>query len=75
MNRDIEEIVTHEVIPVLRAMLTEATELRGAVQVLADPLDRLVDELAEGDLLELTKLAARVVRLVETSHINGGARR
>ena len=75
MNRDIEQIVTHEVIPVLRATLTEATELGGAVQVLADRVDRLVGELAEGELLELTRLAARVVRVFETSHSNGGVRR
>jgi hypothetical protein len=74
MNRDIEHIVTHEVIPVLRAALKETTELRGAVQILADSVDRLVGELAEGELLELTKLAARVVRVFETTH-NGGARR
>ena len=75
MNRDIEEIVTHDVIPVLRATLKETTELRGAVQVLADRVDRLTGELAEGELLELTKLAARVVRVFETSHTNGGVRR
>ena len=75
MNRDIEQIVTHDVIPVLRATLKETTELRGAVQVLADRVDRLTGELAEGELLELTKLAARVVRVFETSHTNGGARR
>ena len=75
MTRDIEQIVTHEVIPVLRATLTEVTELRGAVQVLADRVDRLVGELAEGELLELTKLAARVVRVFETNHTNGGVRR
>ena len=74
MNRDIEQIVTHEVIPVLRATLTETTELRGAVQVLADRVDRLTGELAEGELLELTRLAARVVRVFETTH-NGGGRR
>ena len=75
MSRDIEQIVTQEVIPVLRATLTETTELRGAVQVLADRVDRLAGELAEGELLELTKLAARVVRVFETSHTNGGVRR
>ena len=75
MNRDIEQIVTQEVIPVLRATLRETTELRGAVQVLADRVDRLTGELAEGELLELTKLAARVVRVFETSHTNGGGRR
>src|SRR5919198_520894 len=49
MNREIEQIVTHEGIPVLRAALKETTELRGAVQVLADRVDRLVGELAEGE--------------------------
>lgn len=73
MNRDIEQIVTHDVIPVLRATLKETTELRGAVQVLADRVDRLTGELAEGELLELTKLAARVDRVFETTH--NGARR
>ena len=62
MSREIERIVTEDVIPVLRATLRETTELRGAVQVLADRVDRLTGELAEGELLELTKLAARVVR-------------
>jgi len=75
MNREIERIVTDDVIPVLRATLKETTELRGAVQVLADRVDRLTGELAEGELLELTKLAARVVRVFETSHTNGGGRR
>ena len=74
MNRDIAELVTHEVIPVVRAALKETAELRGAVQVLADRVDRLTGELAEGELLELTKLAAGVVRVFETSH-NGGVRR
>jgi len=73
MSRDIEQIVTQEVIPVLRATLKETTELRGAVQVLADRVDRLTGELAEGELLELTKLVARALRLFETTH-NGGRR-
>ena len=74
MNADIEALVTHEVIPVVRAALREMTELRGAVQVLADHVDRLVGELAEGELPELAKLAARAVRAFETPH-NGGAKR
>jgi ATP phosphoribosyltransferase regulatory subunit HisZ len=74
MNRDIEQIVTHEVIPVLRAALKETTELRGAVQVLADGVDRLTGELAEGELLELTKLVARALRAFETPHNGGGKR-
>ena len=73
MNRDIAELVTHEIIPVVRAALKETTELRGAVQVLADRVDRLTGELAEGELLELTKLVARALRVFETTH-NGGKR-
>ena len=71
MNRDIAELVTHEVIPVVRAALKETAELRGAVQVLADRVDRLTGELAEGELLVLTKLAAQALRAFETTH-NGG---
>ena len=74
MSRDIERIVTDDVIPVLRATLRETTELRGAVQVLADRVDRLTGELAEGELLELTKLVARALHVFETTH-NGGGRR
>ena len=74
MNRDIAELVTHEVIPVVRAALKETAELRGAVQVLADRVDRLTGELAEGELLELTKLFAVALRVFETTH-NGGGRR
>ena len=74
MSRDIEQLVTHEVIPVVRAALRETAELRGAVQVLAEHIDRLVGELAEGELLELTKLVAHALRLFDTTH-NGGGRR
>ena len=75
MSRDIAELVTHEVIPVVRAALKETAELRGAVQVLADRVDRLTAELGEGELLELTKLAARALRAFETTHTNGGGHR
>ena len=74
MNRDIDQLVTHEVIPVVRAALKETAELRGAVQVLADRVDRLTGELAEGELLELTKLVARALRAFETTHNGGGKR-
>ena len=75
MTRDIAELVTLEVIPVVRAALKETAELRGAVQVLADRVDRLTAELGEGELLELTKLAARALRVFETTHTNGGGKR
>ena len=75
MTRDLADIVTFDVIPVMRAVLTETAELRGAVQVLADRVDRLTAELGEGELLELTKLAARALRAFETTHTNGGGHR
>jgi len=71
MERDLQQIVTLEVIPVVRAGLKETAELRGAVQVLADRVDQLTAELAHGELLELTKLVARALRVFETAH-NGG---
>ena len=74
MNRDIAELVTHEVIPVVRAALRETAELRGSVQVLAERVDRLTGELEEGELLELTKLVARGLRVFETAHNGGGKR-
>ena len=42
-----------------------------ALQVLADRVDRLTGELAEGELLELTKLAAQALRAFETTHHEG----
>ena len=57
----------------VRAALKETAELRGAVQVLADRVDRFTAELVEGELLELTKLVARGLRVFETPH-NGGGR-
>jgi hypothetical protein len=72
MPRDIEQLVTHEVIPVVRAALRETAELRGAVQVLADRVDRLTAELGEGELVELTRLAVRALRTFEITHNGGG---
>jgi hypothetical protein len=69
MNRDIEQIVTHEVIPAVRAALRETAELRGAVQVLAARVEDLTGEL--GALLELTKLGAQALRLLDTTQIGG----
>ena len=74
MTRDIDQLVTHEVIPVVRAALRETAELRGAVQVLADRVERLTGELAEGELPELTKLVARAMRALETTQNGGGGR-
>ena len=60
-----------EIMRLIRHALREARDLTTAIQVLADRVDRLTGELAEGELLELTKLAAEALRAFETTH-NGG---
>ena len=60
-----------EIMRLIRHALREARDLTAAIQVLADRVDRLTGELAEGELLELTKLAAQALRAFETTH-NGG---
>jgi len=71
MARPVTDIVTHEVVPIIRAALTETAELRGAVQVLADRVEALTAELMEGELLELRKLAGSALHLLETIHDGG----
>ncbi len=41
MYRNIEESITAELVPLLRAALTEGAEVRAALQVLADRVDTL----------------------------------
>jgi len=55
-----------------RRALREARDLTAAIQLLADRLDRFTAELAEGELLELTKLTAQVLRALEPGHNGGG---
>ena len=73
MDRTITDVVTLEVIPVIRAALRELTELRSAVQLLGERVDALTAELAEGGLPELIRLAAGALRTLETAN-NGGRR-
>ena len=63
-----------EVMRLIRHALREARDLTAAIQVLADRVDRLTAELAEGELLELTKLAAQALRALEAAHNGGGMR-
>ena len=70
MDRATAELLTHDVIPVVRVLLRETTELRGAVRLLADRVEALTTELAEGGLHELTRLAAVAVRALDAR--NGG---
>jgi hypothetical protein len=66
-------LITHEIVPVVRVVLREATELRAAVQLLGERIDALTTELAEGGLPELVRLAVGALRTYET-HRNGGRR-
>ncbi len=60
-----------EIMRMIRSALREVRDLTTAIQVLADRVDRLTGELAEGELLELTKLAAQALRAFETTHNEG----
>ena len=73
MDRPITDVVTLEVIPVVRAALRELTELRSAVHLLGERVDALTTELAEGGLPELIRLAVGALRTLETAN-NGGRR-
>ena len=48
MNHTVEQLITAELVPLVRAALTEGAEVRAALQVLADRVDTLTAELAEG---------------------------
>ena len=74
MYRNVEEFITAELVPLLRATLTEGAEVRAALQVLADRVDTLTVELAEGELSELRRLAGRAVRALEVTPVEGGVR-
>jgi len=72
--RNVEEFITAELVPLVRAALTEGAEVRAALQVLADRVDTLTAELAEGELGELRKLAGRAIRALEVTPVEGGIR-
>src|SRR5439155_23584317 len=66
MERPITEVITREVMPVVRVALRETTELRAAVQLLGERIDALTEDLTEGGLSELIRLAAGALRRLET---------
>ena len=70
--RGTEDVITLEALRLIRRGLTEVRELTIAIQALADRMDRLTTELADGELLELTKLAARALRVFEAAHNGNG---
>ena len=72
MNQTVEQLITAELVPLVRAALTEGAEVRAALQVLADRVDTLTAELAEGELSELRRLVGRAVRALEVTQVGGG---
>jgi hypothetical protein len=71
MPQSVEELVTFEVIPLVRAALKEAAELIGALQALSRHVEELTVELAEGEVRELRRLAAAALRAHHTTEIGG----
>ena len=74
MNQAVEQFITAELVPLVRAALTEGAEVRAALQVLADRIDTLTAELAEGEVSELRRLAGRAIRALEVTQVGGGVR-
>ena len=72
MERSITDVITNEIVPVVRIALREAIELRAAVQLLGERIDALTTELGEGGLPELIRLAVGALRSLETA--DGGTR-
>ena len=71
MDPSITTLITNEIVPVVRAVLRETTELRAAVQLLGERIEALTTELAEGGLPELIRLAAGALRTYDTPQSGG----
>jgi hypothetical protein len=67
----ITTLVQEDVIPVVRAVLREATERRAAGQVVTERIEALTIELTDGELTELRRLAGAMLRTLAT-HNGGG---
>ena len=72
MNQTVEQLITAELVTLVRAALMEGAEVRAALQVLADRVDTLTAELAEGEVSELRRLAGRAIRALEVARVEGG---
>jgi len=72
VNQTVEQFITAELVPLVRAALTEGAEVRAALQVLADRVDTLTAELAEGEVSELRRLVGRAIRALEVARVEGG---
>ena len=71
MPQSFAELVTFEVVPLVRTALKETAELIGAVQILSRRVEELTTELVDGELTELRKLATVALRAFETANTGG----
>jgi len=62
MPQSLEELVTFDVIPLVRTALKETAELTGAVQILTQRVEELTTELREGEVTELRRLISNTLR-------------
>jgi hypothetical protein len=62
MPQSLEELVTFDVIPLVRTALKEVAQLAGAVQILTQRFEELTTELGEGEVTELRRLIANALR-------------
>ncbi|MGH7751617.1 MAG: hypothetical protein ACREN5_02275 [Gemmatimonadales bacterium] len=62
MPQSLEELVTFDVIPLVRTALKEVIELTGAVQILTQHVEELTAELGEGEITELRRLVSAALR-------------
>ena len=62
MPQSLAELVTFDVIPLVRTALKETAELTGAIQILTQRVEALTAELVEGEVKELRRLVAAALR-------------
>jgi len=62
MPQSFVDLMSFDVIPLVRTALKETAELTGAVQVLTQRVEELTTELVEGEVKELRRLAAAALR-------------
>ena len=62
MPQSLVDLMSFDVIPLVRTALKEAAELTGAVQILTQRVEELTAELVEGEVKELRRLVAAALR-------------
>lgn len=73
MERSLADLMTLEVIPLVRTALKETAELTVALERLTERVEQLTAELAEGELREIRTLFVHALRALEPTQIGGGS--